>query len=87
MPARMLPHVGEEVRLTLDDDQRRQIILDYIAEHPRCHVREVISAMRPFMACHTAFRCLSRLEGDGSVCVDVIVTRGGRRTYELEVRR
>lgn len=71
----------------MDEGQRRQIILDYIATHPRCHVREVIKAVRPWMATHTAYRCLSRLEGDGSVCVEVIVTRGGRRTFELEVRK
>ena len=79
--------MGKEVRLTLDEDQRRQIILDYIAAHPRCHVREVIAAVKPSMATHTAFRCLNRLEGDGSVCVEIVVTKGGRKSYELEVSR
>lgn len=71
----------------MDDAQRRQVILDYIEKHPRCHVREVIAGVRPWMASQTAFRCLSRLQGDGSVCVEVIITAGGKRLFELEVKK
>lgn len=69
----------------MDEAQRRRLILDYIAQHPRCHVREVIAEVKPMMSTKAALRCIHLLEAEGAIIVDVQIVHHNFRVHILEV--
>lgn len=70
----------------MNAEMREAVVLDFIREHPGCHIRETIRGVSHIMTSMVAARAIHRLIDDGRVHLDISVKPGGKRQiYSLTV--